>query len=371
MFRTRTFLPQPDDLSAEALRKKARWIRDVLDPRIAQNGAEALKADEILTLDEFLRKLLTTTINVDDLRYSRMHLAVSDIAGCATRWPSRLIARCNALIDAWEGQFGPLKAMGTPLYEPGGRLHGICKPTDLSRERLLVNWLKNANDKLSPSTARKVGALGFRPGDWWIHPMFAFRDGIIDCGDPKGEITADSQGAYAVVLTDHDEIGQDNKPSAPELFTYRARHNDKGRYRLTAGNVESRQPVRILRNHTLRSFWSPSAGIRYDGLYKVISWRIKFEPTTKTMSYDITFQRLPMQASMEAVLARPMTEEAEDYREYKRIRKQMQGDLTPKLPSSANALLSMDGENDIQNASAADLVAVDSGVDIFHLSEEG
>lgn len=105
--------------------------------------------------------------------------------------------------------------------------------------------------------------------------------------------------------------------------------------------------------------------------YKVISWRIKFEPTTKTTSYDITFQRLPMQASMEAVLARPMTEEAEDYREYKRIRKQMQGDLTPKLPSSANALLSMDGENDIQNASAADLVAVDSGVDIFHLSEEG
>lgn len=92
--------------------------------------------------------------------------------------------------------------------------------------------------------------------------MFAFRDGIIDSGDPNGGITADSQGAYAVVMTDHDEI----EASTPDLFTYRARRNDKGRYRLTAATVESRQPVRILRNHSLRSFWSPSAGIRYDGL---------------------------------------------------------------------------------------------------------
>ena len=52
----------------------------------------------------------------------------------------------------------------------------------------------------------------------------------------------------------------------PNEFVYRARSNDKGRYRLTAGTPESRHPVRILRSHTLRSFYAPKAGLRYDGL---------------------------------------------------------------------------------------------------------
>jgi hypothetical protein len=52
----------------------------------------------------------------------------------------------------------------------------------------------------------------------------------------------------------------------PETFTYRARNEDAGRYRLTSATKESRDPVRILRSHSLRSFWAPKAGVRYDGL---------------------------------------------------------------------------------------------------------
>ena len=39
------------------------------------------------------------------------------------------------------------------------------------------------------------------------------------------------------------------------------------------------------------------------------------------MVYDITFQRLSTESSMEAVLQRPWTEEAEDYARYKRLKK--------------------------------------------------
>lgn len=92
--------------------------------------------------------------------------------------------------------------------------------------------------------------------------MFAFRAGIIDSADPKGGIVADSKGAYAVLLTDGDEITAET----PEKFTYRARHGDKGRYRLTAATIDSRQPVRILRAQTLRSFWAPRAGVRFEGM---------------------------------------------------------------------------------------------------------
>jgi hypothetical protein len=52
----------------------------------------------------------------------------------------------------------------------------------------------------------------------------------------------------------------------PEVFTYRARNYDRGRYRLTAATRDSRRPIRILRAHGLRSLWAPKAGVRYEGL---------------------------------------------------------------------------------------------------------
>ena len=39
------------------------------------------------------------------------------------------------------------------------------------------------------------------------------------------------------------------------------------------------------------------------------------------MVYDITFQRLSSESSMDAVLQRPWTEESEDYARYKRFKK--------------------------------------------------
>lgn len=99
-------------------------------------------------------------------------------------------------------------------------------------------------------------------GSWWISPLFAFRDGIIDSAEPSGGIVADADGAYAVLMTHDEEVSA----PTPDAFVYRARNRDPGRYRLTAATRESRQPVRVMRGHGLRSFWSPKAGIRYDGL---------------------------------------------------------------------------------------------------------
>ncbi|KJY01088.1 hypothetical protein TI39_contig303g00029 [Zymoseptoria brevis] len=255
-------LNQPLAFSAEELRQQARWIRDILDPQVAREGHDALHSDEILTLDELLRKLASSDISLEDIRYSRIHLAIRDIAGRATRWPKKLVDRSDVLKYAWTARYGPLKATGLPLYESGGRLNGICRPEDLSKEKLLVKWLKSPTAKLSPAVARRVGDLGFTPGDWWINPLFAHRAGIIDSGNSEGGIVSDTSGAYAVVMTGSDEVSG----PTPEIFQYRARDRDPGRYRLTAGTPESRHPVRILRSHTLRSFWKPRAGLRYDGL---------------------------------------------------------------------------------------------------------
>lgn len=94
--------------------------------------------------------------------------------------------------------------------------------------------------------------------------MFAYHDGIIDNTRSDAGITACSQQAYALLLSHNDELDSTD----PAHFTYPSSPGDVRRYRLCAATLASRQPVRVLRSHTLRSFWSPRAGVRYDGLYE-------------------------------------------------------------------------------------------------------
>jgi hypothetical protein len=149
--------------------------------------------------------------------------------------------------------------------------------------------------------------------------MFAYHDGIIADSSSNGGVTTCHTQAYALLLTDGDELDC----SDPAHFTYRSTRGDSRRYFLCAGTLASRRPIRVLRSHTLRSFFAPRAGIRYDGLYKVTGWRITQDPKTKAIHYDISFDRLPSEPPIGPVLQHPNMEELDDYREYKRIRKEI------------------------------------------------
>lgn len=205
-------LSQASIYDPDFLRQQVRWIRDDLDPQIASEGANALRADDLLKLDELLRRLMNANLSLEDIRTSRMHLAVLEITGRATRWPKRLIDRGDALKEAWEAKHGSLKELGILLYEPGGRLHNVSRPEDLSKEKLIFKWIKSPNVKVSPVKALRFGDLGFKPGQyvfaghdardgvltgcsWWINPLFAFRDGIIDTSRSEGGVVADSSAA--------------------------------------------------------------------------------------------------------------------------------------------------------------------------------
>lgn len=92
--------------------------------------------------------------------------------------------------------------------------------------------------------------------------MFAFHAGIIDSGVPTSRIISSKDGAFAILLNGNDELDCTDA----NRFTYMAKAGDFGRYKLTAATPASRQPIRVLRYHSLHSFFAPRAGIRYDGL---------------------------------------------------------------------------------------------------------
>ena len=94
---------------------------------------------------------------------------------------------------------------------------------------------------------------------WWIEAAAAYRDGIIQ-GSMYG-ITADDSKAYAIVMTD----GQEIDTAEEHMIKYIPPATDPGRFKLMK-NLTSQHPVRILRTWQLHSKWKPKAGLRYDGL---------------------------------------------------------------------------------------------------------
>lgn len=96
---------------------------------------------------------------------------------------------------------------------------------------------------------------------WWINTLFAHHAGIIGLEAVEGGTTFDKYGAYALVLKDTGEV-----QACEDNFTYRVPQADKGKYRLTAATPRSRDPIRVLRCHSINSIWGPKAGVRYEGL---------------------------------------------------------------------------------------------------------
>ena len=93
----------------------------------------------------------------------------------------------------------------------------------------------------------------------------------------------------------------------------------------------------------------------------VTGWSIKMDVHSKQMVYDISFKRLPDQISMTEVLARPWTEEIEDYKEYKRLRqtardKQAEAAKAKKEVVKPTVTVSADGSAEIFEDDATDSI---------------
>ena len=51
----------------------------------------------------------------------------------ALQWPDEFASLAEAIIEKWTVQFGNMRELHVELYGPGGRLHGVAQPHDISR----------------------------------------------------------------------------------------------------------------------------------------------------------------------------------------------------------------------------------------------
>lgn len=126
--------PPVAELTRPRLRQVASWIRDELDPVIAREGTETLRADDVLILHEVFHSLRASqTITASDLRATGIHRAIMEVAGTATRWPGRLADDCDRILMVWRRKFGPLEHLRPFMYGRGGRLEGIASANEFSK----------------------------------------------------------------------------------------------------------------------------------------------------------------------------------------------------------------------------------------------
>ncbi len=220
---------------------------------------------------------------------------------------------------------------------------GVGFPWDVKADALALylRWLSGVIDphllrgihteqKRGPATAKRTthklvkdyparvscnysGAGDLQNGQWWPMQICAMRDGA------HGEIEAGihgqpGKGAFSVLVSSG---GYDDKDSGDSVL-YCGTSSSEGKPSLgTRHLIESchrKSPVRVLRSAALPSsnLYRPSKGLRYDGLYDVVSHEVLDQ---ETAMYRFRLQRQADQDPIryQGVEARPTDEEIAAY----------------------------------------------------------
>ncbi|PQE05368.1 ydg sra domain-containing protein [Rutstroemia sp. NJR-2017a BVV2] len=182
----------------------------------------------------------------------------------------------------------------TTVTSPKGRKRSKDEPNELikppppnhpiwGRNGIMRGLMTNGSStKLDPAYPAKVdfrvyGHNGLTNGDCWPKQIAALRDGAH--GSSMGGISGSTTtGAYSVVISGtYDEFDQDSgttvhysSPGAKETNAKEANTTNSGTQALLQ-SLTSQNPIRVLRTAKCRWAGRPTAGYRYDGLYRAAS----------------------------------------------------------------------------------------------------
>ncbi|KAL8825834.1 MAG: hypothetical protein Q9170_007640 [Blastenia crenularia] len=353
-------------LTKEDLLAHSRYIRDTLVPRLARDEAvlSGKHTFDLTHLRAALDELHNSPMTVEILRFSRIEKALQRIVEAkGGNWPPDIVFKAKSLIAKWEGSLGPLQRVRSPLWGTGGRLEELTRSEEgINRNDWgrhisgTPSWIVEQNCDLG--RAHTDGHSGFKIGDWWLNSAAACRDGIID--NTNDQITADDDGAYAIVMTQHAETHN----SKDESCSYTSHASERGVFKLMSTiNGEHRNPIRVLRSWRLQSALAPVAGIRYDGLYRVTGYGVKLRWDSETREdnwrYTFHLKREPGQETMEKALTFPNPDQLDDWEDYKAGL--TYGSEDDMFEETYEDVLGLDQRHSIGPEAADRLGSVDSG----------
>ena len=110
-------------------------------------------------------------------------------------------------------------------------------------------------------------------GQWWPLQICAVRDGAH--GDIEAGIHGlKAQGAFSIVVSGGGYANIDEGDDLHYCGTANIKNTPSQGTNLMLVAHQKHQPIRVIRSSKARSQYSPSTGLRYDGLYQIISYEI-------------------------------------------------------------------------------------------------
>ncbi|KAK4455890.1 PUA-like domain-containing protein [Podospora aff. communis PSN243] len=153
------------------------------------------------------------------------------------------------------------------------------------------------------------GNSQFRVGQWWLNIACAHRDGIVGSELEKPTKLGRYEDSALPLLTGKEEIVKDG-----EIVHY-TRVGGMKDMQFSLMSLTGK-PIRILRGFQLMSGYAPLAGVRYDGLWNLTSYRHHQDEEKGLAHLRITLQRLAGQPPMKELKKIPRPSQVDDFRSY-------------------------------------------------------
>lgn len=184
---------------------------------------------------------------------------------------------------------------------------------------------KKTVDSLDPKEMRRspkyFGHGLLLNGQWWPTQLAAVRDGAH--GATVAGISGGEGGAYSCIMSgghEYPDVDDGNE------VLYCGTDSDNGtiteKTLLLLQSEKTGNPVRLIRSSKVNSPFAPKIGLRYDGLYKVLSHELLDPINSIRQRHRFRLQRLPGQDPIrgEGPEKRPTEQEVEAYEKDKRLR---------------------------------------------------
>jgi hypothetical protein len=159
-------------------------------------------------------------------------------------------------------------------------MHGLyIKPAILNRRGRAYDF--DPRYKAYKRDAKVHGHNGLVPGAWWPRQIVALYHGAHGSAY-KGIFGNPTDGAYSIVISGQSKTYHDLDRDSGDTVIYSADMPTGGNgdnsvaaaqsadTRALRTSIRTGRPVRVLRSAGKDKEWAPAAGIRYDGLYRVV-----------------------------------------------------------------------------------------------------
>ncbi|KAI6293723.1 hypothetical protein MCOR07_005857 [Pyricularia oryzae] len=177
-----------------------------------------------------------------------------------------------------------------------------------SLQRQWTRRFREITEEAAQMPSEMEGTKQFTPGQWWLNIVCAHRDGIVGNTAP-----IPTKGQYGITVL---PLLSGRERRLRDGHTVYQRESFSASDMHVSLMTQVGQQIRILRGCQLRSALAPIAGLRYDGLYKIVQYGQKLDEDTEIYRLALVLERVPEQMPLEELRTIPKPSQLDDWKVY-------------------------------------------------------